>query len=92
MNKLMNKVVEIVSEASQHYTIEYFEEYPVIAINIYDRPEIMNDLVEKFENIEDYNGGSSLCPEAHESQKIITLDPSTMYLEDLDDDKYTIIS
>ena len=92
MNKLMNKVVEIVSEVSEHYNIQYFEEYPVIAINIYDRPEIMNKLVEEFENIEYLNGGSSLCPEFHENQKIITLDPSTMYLDDLDDDKYSIYS
>lgn len=38
------------------------------------------------------NGGESLCPEVHENQKIITLDPSTMYLDDLDDDKYSIHS
>lgn len=92
MNKLMNKIVEIVSEASEHYSIEYFEEYPTIAINIYDKPEIMNKLAEKFETIEDFNGGDSLCPEVHENLKIITLDPSTMYLDELDGDKYSIIS
>lgn len=92
MNKLMNKIVEIVSEASKHYSIEYFEEYPTIAINIYDKPEIMNELAEKFDNLNEYNGGDSLCPEVHENQKIITLDPSTMYLDDLDGDKYSIHS
>ena len=92
MNKLMDKVVEIVSEASNHYSIEYFEEYPSIAINIYDKPEVMNELAEKFEKLDEYNGGESLCPEVHENQKIMTLDPSTMYLDDLDDDKYSIIS
>ena len=92
MNKLMNKIVEIVSEASEHYSIEYFEEYPTIAINIYDRPEIMNKLAEKFETIKDLNGGDSLCPEVHENLKIMTLDPSTMYLDELDGDKYYIIS
>lgn len=47
----MNKIVEIVSEASKHYSIEYIEEYPSIAINIYDKPEIMNELAEKFDNL-----------------------------------------
>ncbi len=92
MNKLMDKIVEIVSEASEHYSIEYFEEYPTIAINIYDKPEIMNELAEKFESIKDFNGGDSFCPEVHENLKIMTLDPSTMYLDDLDGDKYYIIS
>ena len=92
MNKLMDKVVEIVSEASNHYSIEYFEEYPSIAINIYDKPEVMNELAEKFEKLDEYNGGESLCPEVHENLKIMTLDPSTMYLDDLDGDKYYIIS
>ena len=90
MNKLMDKIVEIVSEASNHYSIEYFPEYPSIAVNVFDRPSIMNELAEKFENLKEYNGGDSLCPEFHENLKIITLDPSTMYLDDLDSDKYYI--
>ncbi len=90
MNKLMSKIVEILDKECRHYTVKFLEEYPVIEIKIHDKPEKMESLVEIFDTLDEYNGGDSLCPEFHKKEKIISLDPSTMYLEDLDGDKYYI--